>query len=235
MSETTLSTLPTSTPQVGMHDAARDTPHGHPMIRRITHWLTAIAIFVMIGSGMRIYNNVPIFDFEFDLWYTLGGEPDFSYAQHNESGTASAIAWHFAGMWLLASSYLIYVVHGVLTRHFSRDLLPLTPRGFLRDFIAAATFRLKHGADYNYVQKAFYWGVLFAIAMMLVSGLAIWKPVQLYPLTWLMGGFDNARIVHFFFMTAIGAFIVVHIALVALVPSTLIGMTIGRLPRGKKP
>ena len=225
----------TMPPQAATSRSVVAATHGHPLVRRITHWLTAIAIFVMIGSGLRIYNNAPIFDFEFDLWYTLGGEPDYSYAQHNESGTATAIAWHFAGMWLLAASYLIYVVHGVLSRHFRSDLLPLTPRGFLRDFIAAATFRLKHGADYNSVQKAFYWGVLFAILMMIVSGLAIWKPVQLYPLTWLMGGFDNARIVHFFFMTAIAAFIVVHIALVALVPSTLIGMTIGRLPRRKQP
>lgn len=206
--------------------------HGHPLVRRITHWLTALAILIMVGSGWRIYNNVPIFDFEFPLWITLGGDPDTSYAQHNEAGTASAIAWHFAGMWLLAGSFLVYVIHGVVTRHFARDLLPLTVRGFLRDFIAAATFRLAHGEEYNFVQKAFYWGVLFAITMMLLSGLAIWKPVQLYPLTWLMGGFDIARIVHFFFMAAIVAFVLVHLALVALVPKTLIGMTIGRIPGG---
>ena len=200
----------------------------HPLVRRITHWLTAIAIFIMVGSGWRIYNNVPIFDFEFPIWLTLGGSPDPSYAQHNESGTSTAIAWHFAGMWLLAISFLIYVGHGIVTRHFRRDLLPVSVGGFVRDFVAAATFRLKHGPDYNYVQKTFYWGVLFAIAMMLLSGLAIWKPVQLYPLTWLFGGFDFARVVHFFFMAAIVAFFLVHIVLVALVPSTLVAMTVGR-------
>lgn len=206
---------------------------GHPLVRRITHWLTALAILIMVGSGWRIYNNVPIFDFEFPLSLTLGGNPDASYAQHNESGTASAIAWHFAGMWLLAGSYLVYVGHSIISRHFRRDLLPLTPRGFLRDFWAALTLRLAHGDAYNSVQKAFYWGVLFAIGMMLLSGLAIWKPVQLSPLTWLMGGFDIARIVHFFFMSAIVAFVLVHLALVALVPRTLIGMTIGRIPGGR--
>jgi thiosulfate reductase cytochrome b subunit len=78
------------------------------------------------------------------------------------------------------------------------------------------------------VQKAFYWGALFAILMMVASGLSIWKPVQLGWLTWLFGGFDVARIVHFFFMTAIVAFLVVHVALVALVPKTLVAMTLGR-------
>jgi thiosulfate reductase cytochrome b subunit len=103
----------------------------------------------------------------------------------------------------------------------------------VRDFVAALKFQLAHGENYNYVQKAFYWGVLFAIGMMILSGLAIWKPVQLYPLTWLLGGFEFARVVHFFFMAAIVAFVLVHLTLVALVPRTLIGMTIGQIPEDK--
>ncbi len=210
----------------------------HPLLRRLAHWGQALAIVVMIGSGWRIYNNVPIFPFTFPLWITLGGTPDIAYAQHNESGTASAIAWHFAGMWLLVGSYLLYVLHSLVTRHLGRDLLPLSARGFLRDFGAAATFRLEHrlGA-YNMVQKVFYWGVLFAILMMVLSGLAIWKPVQLATLTWLMGGFDFARVVHFFFMSAIVAFLIVHVALVAIVPKTMIAMIAGRAtarPHGAK-
>jgi len=132
-------------------------------------------------------------------------------------------------MWLLLAGFLLYVVHGVVTRHFARDLLPLSPRGFLRDFTAALRFRLQHHlGEYNGVQKVFYWGVLFAILMMLLSGLAIWKPVQFAPITWALGGFDFARVVHFFFMAAIVAFVAVHVALVVLVPKTFVAMTLGR-------
>jgi thiosulfate reductase cytochrome b subunit len=201
----------------------------HPLLRRLSHWLFAVAILVMIGSGWRIYNDVPILPFRFPLWLTLGGDTDYSYDLHGESGTANAIAWHLAGMWLLVASVAVYLLHGLLTGHFRRDFLPLSPRAFGRDFLAAARFRLDHHlGTYNAVQKAFYWGALFAILMMVASGLSIWKPVQLGWLTWLFGGFDVARIVHFFFMTAIVAFLVVHVALVALVPKTLVAMTLGR-------
>ncbi len=201
----------------------------HPAIRRLTHWLFALAILIMTGSGWRIYNDVPILPFRFPLWITIGGDTDFSYDLHGESGTANAIAWHFAGMWLLVASVAVYVAHGVLTGHFRRDFLPVSPRAFAGDFLAALRFRLDHHlGTYNAVQKVFYWGALFAILMMVLSGLSIWKPVQLGWLTWMFGGFDFARVVHFTFMTAIVGFLVIHVALVVLVPKTLVAMTLGR-------
>jgi thiosulfate reductase cytochrome b subunit len=201
----------------------------HSLIVRIAHWCQALAIVIMIGSGWRIYDNVPIFPFEFPYWITLGGDKYLATTTSNDWGTGNAIAWHFAGMWLLLFSFGLFVLNGVLTGHFWRDLLPLTPRAFLQDFIAAATFKLGHRlGEYNAVQKAFYWGVMFAIAMMFLSGLAIWKPVQLGWLTWIFGGFPAARVVHFFFMSAIVAFMVVHVVLVVLVPKTFRAMTLGR-------
>lgn len=201
----------------------------HPLIRRVSHWLFVIAIVIMIGSGWRIYNDVPILPFRFPIWATLGGDPQYSYDQHGESGTANAILWHLAGMWLLAASVATYALHGLLSGHFKRDFLPVGPREFFHDFVAAATFKLDHRlGTYNAVQKIFYWGVLFAIFMMIVSGLAIWKPVQLGWLSWVLGGFAFARIVHFFFMAAIVAFMLVHVTLVALVPKTFVAMTLGR-------
>ncbi len=201
----------------------------HPLIRRLTHWLFALAILIMIGSGWRIYNDVPILPFRFPLWATLGGDTDYSYAQHGESGTANAILWHLAGMWLLVASVAIYALHGIFSGHFRHDFLPVGPKAFFTDFIAAARFRLEHRlGSYNAVQKVFYWGALLCIVMMVLSGLAIWKPVQLGWLSWLMGGFAFARIVHFFFMSAIVGFLVVHVTLVALVPKTLLAMTLGR-------
>jgi thiosulfate reductase cytochrome b subunit len=206
--------------------------HGHHWLLRLTHWLQALAIVVMIGSGWRIYDEEPVLPFHFPLALTLGGGIKDTLSRNNDPGAANAIAWHFAGMWLLGLAFLVFVGFGFVTGHFRRDYLPVGPRGFLRDFIAAATFRLQHTlTGYNAVQKVFYIGVLFAITMMLVSGIAIWKPVQTYPLEALFGGFQGARTVHFLFMCAIVAFFAVHVALVALVPRTLIGMTIGHLPR----
>jgi thiosulfate reductase cytochrome b subunit len=201
----------------------------HPALVRIAHWLQAFAIFIMIGSGWRIYNAVPIFNFRFPLWATLGGTPIISKIAHMDPGVANALNWHFSGMWLLALSYVLFIAHGIGSGHFWRHLLPLTPRLLLRDFIAAATFRLPHRlGEYNAVQRFAYWGVLFAILMMILSGLAIWKPVQLAWLTALFGGYPTARVVHFIFMAAICLFIAVHVALVAIVPKTLVAMILGR-------
>ncbi len=201
----------------------------HSAIVRIAHWCQVLAIVIMIGSGWRIYDNVPILPFEFPYWITLGGDKYLATTTSNDWGTGNAIAWHFAGMWLLLASFGLFVLNGLLTGHFLRDLLPLSPHAFLRDFVAAATFKLDHRlGEYNAVQKLFYWGVMFAIAMMFVSGLAIWKPVQLGWLTWLLGGFPAARVVHFFFMSAIVAFMAIHVTLVILVPKTFVAMTLGR-------
>ena len=202
----------------------------HPGIVRLAHWLQALAIIVMIGSGWRIYNSVPIFgNYRFPIWATLGGDPMESKIAHMDPGVANALNWHFTGMWLLLVSYALFMAHGLVSGHFWRHLLPLTPRLLWRDFVAAATFRLGHRlGEYNAVQRFAYWGVLFAVLMMFVTGLAIWKPVQLSWLTWLCGGYPTARVLHFIFMSGICLFIVVHVALVVLVPKTLLAMVFGR-------
>jgi thiosulfate reductase cytochrome b subunit len=201
----------------------------HPLVARITHWLMALAILILIGSGWRIYNASPIFAFTFPEQFTLGGDVEAALALHNDPGVASAIAWHFAAMWLLALSYLGFMLWNLFSGHFRRDFLPIGPVLFVRDFYAAARFRLDHRlGEYNAVQRVAYWGVLASVAMMLLSGIAIWKPVQTYPLEVLFGGFQGARVVHFLFMAVIALFIVVHVALVILVPKTLLAMTLGK-------
>jgi thiosulfate reductase cytochrome b subunit len=201
----------------------------HSVAIRITHWLMALSIVIMIGSGWRIYNASPIFGFSFPEQFTLGGDVEAALALHNDPGVASAIAWHFAAMWLLAASYLGFMLWNIGSGHFRRDFLPVGPVSFWRDFYAAARFRLEHRlGEYNAVQRVAYWGVLFAVAVMLLSGIAIWKPVQTYPLETLFGGFQGARIVHFLFMVAIALFIVIHVALVILVPKTFLAMTLGK-------
>ena len=89
----------------------------HPLTVRITHWLNALAMVIMIMSGWRIYNSEPILPFHFPIALTLGGSFDGSVDLHNEDGLAGALQWHFAGMWLLAINGIIYVAY-----RFSPDI-----------------------------------------------------------------------------------------------------------------
>jgi thiosulfate reductase cytochrome b subunit len=188
----------------------------HSLGVRVFHWLNAVAMIVMIMSGWRIYNASPLFSFRFPNEITLGG------------WLGGALQWHFAAMWLLAANFLAYLLIGIFTGHFRRTLFPVSPRAVLEDLGKALRGRLPHDVGhYNAVQKASYAGVLLAIIVTIVSGLSVWKPVQLQGLTWAMGGYEGARLVHFAGMTAITAFIVMHLALVALVPSTLLPMIVG--------
>jgi thiosulfate reductase cytochrome b subunit len=203
----------------------------HPLSRRIMHWINAAAIIVMIGSGWRIYDSYPALsiDFGFPYYLTLGGDISVSEAISNDDGLANALAWHFGAMWVLMLNLLAYLIVGIISGHFRRDFLPVSVDAFTRDFFAALRGRLDHRlGEYNAVQKLFYWGVLAAILVTILSGLSIWKPVQMKELTWLFGGYEFARVVHFFGMTAIVGFLVVHLALTVLVPKTLVAMICGR-------
>jgi thiosulfate reductase cytochrome b subunit len=203
----------------------------HPGVVRVTHWINAIAMAIMIASGWRIWNSDPIFDFSFPVAITLGGEPAVSQDVHNELGLAGALQWHFAGMWLLAVNGLVYVAYGIRSGHFRHSFFPVSPAAFVRDAVAALRFRLPHRLGvYNAVQKTLYLGVLLAGVVMVLSGLAIWKPGQLQELTFLFGGFDTARLIHFLGMAAIVLFLFVHLALVIVVPKTLPAMITGRAP-----
>jgi len=203
----------------------------NPLVARLCHWVNALAIFIMVGSGWRIYNSDPIVPGlipYFNHHYTLGGDFELSFKLHGEPGLAGATLWHFAGMWLLVINFLVYVAYGLVSGRFRRKLLPLRPREILRDFVAALSFRLPHEVGvYNAVQRLLYVGVLGLITFAILSGLAIWKPVQLKELTWLLGGFQSARVIHFLCMVGVVLFVIVHLALVALVPRTLATMVTG--------
>jgi thiosulfate reductase cytochrome b subunit len=185
---------------------------------RAVHWTNAFAMVLMIMSGWQIYNASPLFDFTFSRSITLGG------------WLAGGLLWHFAAMWLLMVNGLIYLIMGLATGRFRKKLLPITPSGVISDTRAALTGKLSHDdlTKYNYVQKLLYAGVIVIGILVVLSGLAIWKPVQLQYLTALFGGYEAARYVHFFCMAGIVAFMVVHVALALLVPKSLRAMIIGR-------
>jgi thiosulfate reductase cytochrome b subunit len=190
----------------------------HPAWVRVTHWINALAILVMIGSGWQIYNASPLFDFTFSRSIALG------------NWLGGALLWHFAAMWVLVINGLVYLVLGLATGRFRRKLLPIRPSQVIADIRAALTFRLSHQdlSLYNAVQKLLYAGVIVVCIVVVLSGLSIWKPVQFQELTWLFGGYEVARYVHFFAMAAIVAFLVVHVALALIVPRSLRAMIAGR-------
>jgi thiosulfate reductase cytochrome b subunit len=185
---------------------------------RIAHWINAVAMILMIMSGWQIYNASPLFDFKFSSNLTLGG------------WLGGALLWHFAAMWLLMVNGLVYLALGIATGRFAKKLLPITPEGVIADAKAALTGKLSHDdlTKYNYVQKLLYAGIIVVGILIVLSGLSIWKPVQLQYLTALFGGYDFARYVHFICMAAIVAFLIVHVALALLVPKSLRAMIIGR-------
>ena len=190
----------------------------HPFWVRLTHWVNAIAMVLMISSGWEIYNASPLFPFAFPPAITLGG------------WLAGALLWHFAAMWLLAVNGLIYVVLGVATGRFRRMLVPIRPREVLADAKAAIARNLSYDdlSIYNAVQKLLYLGVILVGIVIVLSGLAIWKPVQLQELTAAFGGYTAARYVHFFAMAAIVAFFVIHVIMSFVVPKSLRAIIVGR-------
>ena len=205
---------------IGTSTAGRGGTSGtiHPVWVRVTHWINALAMLMMIGSGWQIYNASPLFGFIFPQSIALGG------------WLAGAISWHLAGMWLLVVNGLVYVTLGIITGRFRARLFPIRPREVARDLGAALRGRLTHDdlAVYNAVQKLLYLGVILAGVVIVLSGLSIWKPVQLQWLTALFGGYDAARYVHFFAMSTIVLFLVVHVVVALLVPKSLRAMIIGR-------
>jgi thiosulfate reductase cytochrome b subunit len=190
----------------------------HPVWVRVTHWINALAMLMMIGSGWQIYNASPLFGFTFPTQIALG------------NWLAGALLWHFAAMWLLAINGVVYVALGLLTGRFRRKLFPISPREVWRDLLAALRGRLAHDdlTVYNALQRLLYVGILLTGVVIVLSGLSIWKPVQFQALTAFFGGYNTARYVHFAAMTAIVAFLVVHVTLAILVPKSVRAMIIGR-------
>ena len=190
----------------------------HPVIVRVTHWLNAVAVTIMILSGWQIYNASPILPFSFPGWMTLGG------------WLGGAIQWHFAAMWLLMTNGLLYLSYGVASGRIATRFFPIRPRQVIADLLEALKGKLAHEdiAHYNGVQKLFYVGVISALILVVLSGLAIWKPVQLWWLSAAFGGFQGARLIHFLAMSVIAGFILVHVVMALLVPKTIRAMIFGR-------
>jgi thiosulfate reductase cytochrome b subunit len=170
-----------------------------------------------MASGWRIYDAAPFFAFRIPAELTLGG------------WLGGALQWHFAAMWLLAGHGIAYLVLNVASGRALRRFFPLSPRAVLSDLLAALRGRLSHADPhtYNAVQRAAYLFVSLDTLLLVLSGLVLWKSVQFPLLRELLGGYDAARRVHFVAMAGLLAFVGMHLAMVALVPRSLLAMLRG--------
>jgi thiosulfate reductase cytochrome b subunit len=193
----------------------------HPLIVRITHWINALAILVMVTSGWQIYNASPLFPFRFPREITLGG------------WLAGGIQWHFAAMWVLVLNGLVYVTYGIASGHFRRKLFPITPAAVLHDVKEALSGKLAHDdlTMYNAAQRSAYLAIILCLVVLVFSGLVIWKPVQFHEIGLLMGDYEGARILHFCAMALMVFIVLVHVVMVVLVPRTFPTMFTGRARR----
>ena len=190
----------------------------HPGWLRAMHWLNALAVVILMMSGWRIYNATGFLGFTIPKGITLGG------------WLGGALQWHFAAMWVLGINGLLYLAFNLASGRLLRKFFPVSPKAVLADLLAALKGKLAHAdpRHYNMVQRLAYLFVMLDSVLLVVSGLVLWKSVQFPLLRELMFGYEGARLVHFFAMAALAAFVAVHLAMVVLVPRTLLYMTRGR-------
>ncbi len=200
----------------------------HPLPVRIMHWTNAVAMLVMITSGWGIYDD-----------YVIVNGLHLSSHLRLGSWAAPSLLWHFAGMWLLVLNGGAYLVYGLLTGRLRERLLPIRLHDLLRTVRDTMRLRIEHSdlTVYNAVQKLLYIVVIFAGVSQVATGLMIWKPIQFSGAVALVGGFQDARLLHFLGMAVIVGFLAVHVALSLLVPQTLWAMLTGgpRLRAGDNP
>jgi Ni/Fe-hydrogenase b-type cytochrome subunit len=226
------------------HDQPRAEParekKRHHWIVRATHWVNVVALTLMVGSGLRIFNAYPMFARKGETfccwpwegqavppWLTFGG------------WLAGARNWHFAMMWVLAVNGAVYLAFIWLHGEW-RDLVPR--RGDPRDAWEMIKFYLfvrkthPHQGKHNTLQKGVYFALPWLGVLAVLTGLAIWKPVQLAPLTDLFGGYVWARYWHFVVMLALVLLALGHVFMVfAVDPASLVSMVTGRYDESRSP
>jgi len=213
--------------------APRRTVERHHWVVRVTHWVSFAAIMVMIGSGLRIFNAYPAFARKGETFccYPFAGTPVPAWLTFG-GWLAGARNWHFAMMWVLVVTGLVYV--GFLFLHGEwRELAPR--RGDARDawemvkFYAFARREHPRQGKHNALQKSAYAAMPVVAALLVLTGLAIWKPVSLSWLTSLFGGYVWARYWHFAAMAVLVLLILGHVFMVLAVdPYAIRSMITGR-------
>jgi thiosulfate reductase cytochrome b subunit len=205
----------------------------HHLVVRITHWVNVVALTIMVGSGLRIFNAYPAFARKGETFccYPFAHQP--IPAKLTFGGwLGGARNWHFAMMWVLVVNGLVYLAFIYLHGEW-RDLVPR--RGVFRDSWEMVKFYVGRTKDHprqgknNALQRTAYFAMPIVGIMAVVTGLAIWKPVQLSWLTNAMGGYVWARYWHFWAMLLLVALTVGHIFMVFTVdPYSIPSMITGK-------
>ena len=209
----------------------------HHWVVRLTHWVNLVAFTVMVGSGLRIFNAYPAFARRGERFCCYPFEGKAVPANLTFGGwLGGARHWHFAMMWVLALNGLVYLAfiywHGEW-----RDLAPRRGRraGCVGDGEVLSRSRgriTRVQGKHNALQKSAYFAMPVMGALSVVTGLAVWKPVQFAALTDLMGGYVWARYWHFLVMLALVATALGHVFMVfAVDPYALRSMLTGRVER----
>lgn len=210
--------------------APRRSRRHHPVVQ-ITHWVNAIALTLMVATGLRIFNAYPAFARKGETFccYPFANKAIPGYLTFG-GWLAGARNWHFAMMWVLVVNGLVYLAFIYLHGEW-RDLVPR--RGVARDAWEMVKFYVAVRKDHprqgkhNALQRLAYFSMpLFGILAVL-TGLAIWKPVELAPLTNLFGGYVWARYWHFIAMVLLVVSTVGHIFMVFTVDPYSIWSMVG--------
>jgi Ni/Fe-hydrogenase b-type cytochrome subunit len=205
----------------------------HHAVVRITHWINVIALTVMIGSGLRIFNAYPAFARRGETFCCYPFEHRPIPAILTFGGwLGGARNWHFAMMWVLVLNGLVYLAFIYLHGEW-RDLVPR--RGVARDSLEMIRFYIGRRKDHprqgkhNALQRGAYFAMPLIGAAAVITGIAIWKPVELGWLTNALGGYVWARYWHFWAMLLLVVLTVVHVFMVFTVdPYSIPSMITGK-------
>jgi Ni/Fe-hydrogenase b-type cytochrome subunit len=181
----------------------------HPLLVRWCHWINAVSLFVLVGSGLQIFRAFPSFGAKIPQQDLLHWPKAFAIG----GWLGGALQWHLTFMWIYLASGLVYVGYQIFSGNYRQVLFthrdvagvwPMVKHYFFAGKKPPAT------EPYNSLQKHAYTTVIVLGLLSVLTGLAIWKPVQLSWLAWLMGGFHRARLWHFLVMWAMLAFVFGH-------------------------
>lgn len=183
---------------------------------RLCHWLVACHGIALIFSGWAIYNAAPFLPIDFPTNWTLGAD------------LTQALRWHLALAWMLSLSTLVLLLIRGTSRNSAPALYPRFNVAYHPDNRGTKSLFEHRLGHYNVPQQLTYIAVYILLLLAILSGLGLWKPVQLQLINQWVGGYENMRRVHFAVMVLIAGFAVAHIAMVLLVPKTLLSMVFGQ-------
>ncbi|HEX8608419.1 MAG TPA: cytochrome b/b6 domain-containing protein [Pedobacter sp.] len=192
----------------------------HSLVMRWTHWVNFPILTIMIWSGMLIYwasdtYSVTLFGHTFFKFFPQG----FYDALHIPRRLAEGMAFHFLFMWVFAINGIVYILYTVISGDW-RELVP-NRHSFKEAWqVLLHDLHIRKMAPpqkkYNAAQRILYTAIILMGFGSLITGLAIYKPVQFGTITWLCGGYHAARIAHFVLTIGYVLFFFIHVVQVAL-------------------